>query len=131
MRSILVPVIAVFTKYEQFKFNIRMKLEDEDRHDSETGAKESERIFQEHYLKVLGANPPFVRLESKVREGSSVFIADGSSAGMHEAGKRCTELLEVTARALDDGVVAVMLLAVQTGNLELGINSGVRRWVFQ
>jgi hypothetical protein len=131
MWNIVVPVIAVFTKYEQFKFNIRMKLEDEDRHDSETEVKESEMIFQEHYLKDLGGNPHFVRLESEVLKDSSVLIADGSSTGMHEAGKHCTELLEVTARALDDGVVAVMLLAVKRGNLELSINAGVRRWVFQ
>ena len=66
MEYFTVPVIAVFTKYEQFKFNIRMKLEDEDRHDSETEAEESERIFQEHYLKDLGGKSHFVRLESAV-----------------------------------------------------------------
>jgi len=106
-----VPVIAVFTKYEQFKFNIRMTFEDEDRQDWETeGPGETERSFEERYLQNLGGNLHFVRLER-----------------MDEAGKHCTELLEMTERALDDGVVAVMLLAVQTGNLELSINAGVRR----
>jgi hypothetical protein len=109
-------------------FNIRMKLEDEDHHDWETEApREAERIFQGHYLKDLGGNPHFVRLESEVIDGSSVFVADVIGTEMHEAGKPCTELLEVTARALDDGVVAVMLLAVKTGNLELSIGAGVRR----
>ena len=51
------------------------------------------------------------------------------SAGMHEAGRRCMELLETTATALNDGVVAVMLLAVQRGNLELCINVSVTRLV--
>jgi hypothetical protein len=46
---------------------------------------------------------------------------------MHEAGKRCTELLEKTANALDDSVVNVMLLAVQRGNLELSVNIAVKR----
>ena len=44
---------------------------------------------------------------------------------MHEAGKCCTELLKATAMALNDGVVAVMLLAVQRANLELSINVAV------
>ena len=48
---------------------------------------------------------------------------------MHEAGKRCTELLEKTANALDDSVGA-MLLAVQRGNLELSIRVAAMRSVF-
>jgi len=65
MRSIVVPVIAVFTKYEQFKFNIRMTFEDEDRQDWETeGPGETERSFEDHYLRDLGGNTHFVRLES-------------------------------------------------------------------
>ena len=51
--------------------------------------------------------------------------------GMHEPGQHCTELLETTANALSDGVVAVMVLAVKRGNLELSINAGVKRFVFQ
>jgi hypothetical protein len=50
---------------------------------------------------------------------------------MHEPGQHCTELLETTANALNDGVVAVMVLAVKRGNLELSINVGVARFVFQ
>jgi hypothetical protein len=53
------------------------------------------------------------------------------SAGMHEPGQPCTELLETTANALNDGVVAVMVLAVKRGNLELSINAAVMRFVFQ
>ena len=51
-------------------------------------------------------------------------------AGMHEAGKRCTELLEKTANALNDDVVNLMLLAVQKKNLELSINVAVTKSVF-
>ena len=51
-------------------------------------------------------------------------------AGMHEAGKRCTELIEKTANALNDNVVRVMLLAVQRGNLELSINVAVTKSVY-
>ena len=49
---------------------------------------------------------------------------------MHEAGKRCTELIEKTANALNDNVVSVMLLAVQKGNLELSIYVAVTKSVF-
>jgi hypothetical protein len=57
-------VIAVFTKYDQFKRNIKMKLEDEDR-SPETFETEAENVFNEHYLASLGGNPPFVRLEGE------------------------------------------------------------------
>ena len=49
---------------------------------------------------------------------------------MHEAGERCTELLEKTANALNDNTISVMLLAVQKSNLELSINAAVTRSVF-
>jgi hypothetical protein len=50
---------------------------------------------------------------------------------MHEPGQPCTELLETTATALNDGVVAVMVLAVKRGSLELSINAAVTRFVFE
>ena len=64
-----VPVIAVFTKYDQFKRNIRMKLEDEgrgllarDQLDTEV-----ENVFKDYYLDNLSGPPPppLVRLESE------------------------------------------------------------------
>ena len=57
-----VPVIAVFTKFDQFRHNIRMKLEDEGRMDLNT---EVENIFKQHYLARLNGPPPFIRLESE------------------------------------------------------------------
>ncbi|KXN80862.1 hypothetical protein AN958_07084 [Leucoagaricus sp. SymC.cos] len=108
-----VPLIAVFTKYDQFKDDIEIRLEDDGVANWKTEAPtEAERVFQEEYLGKLGETPQFVRLES-----------------MHEAGKRCTELLEKTANALSDDVVAVMLLAVQRGNLELSVKRAVKRYV--
>jgi hypothetical protein len=65
MGILQVPVIAVFTKYDQFKREIKMKMEDA-RRGSETNLKdEAESIFHEHYLASLGGAPPFVRLESE------------------------------------------------------------------
>ena len=64
-----VPVIAVFTKYDQFKRNIVMKSEDEG-HGPLAGDQldtEVENVFKEYYLDNLSGTPPppLVRLESE------------------------------------------------------------------
>jgi hypothetical protein len=48
-------------------------------------------------------------------------------AGMHKARERCMELIEKTASELSDGVVSLMLLAVQKDNLELSIKHAVQQ----
>ena len=60
-----VPVIAVFTKYDQFKRNIRMKLEDEGRDQEIDLNVEVESLFNQHYLASLNGPPLFVHLESE------------------------------------------------------------------
>jgi hypothetical protein len=57
-------VIAVFTKYDQFKRDMKMKLEDQHR-DSALLDDEMESIFMKHYLANLEGSTPFVRLESE------------------------------------------------------------------
>ena len=65
MVIIQVPVIAVFTKFDQFKRNIKMQLEDEGR-DQETHIEtEVKSVFDRHYLGNFSEPPPFVRLESE------------------------------------------------------------------
>jgi len=102
-----VPVIAVFTKYDQFKHDIEMKLEDENL-ETDLDA-EVEKIFDQHYLASLGGDPRFVRLER-----------------MHKPGQRCTDLIEMTAHALSGDVVALMLMATQKDNLELSIKYAIK-----
>lgn len=69
-----VPVIAVFTKYDQFRLDIEMNLEDRGCPEPATEAPaEAERVFKEEYLRNLGEAPQFVRLESEVLEGRSLF----------------------------------------------------------
>ena len=60
-------MIAVFTKYDQFKRNVKMKLEDEGRDPGTHFDTEVETMFDRYYLASLGGPPPFkfVRLESK------------------------------------------------------------------
>ena len=67
----IVPLIAVFTKYDQFKDNIEIDLERDGCANWETEAHaEAERVFQEQYLGKLGGMPHFVRLESELLENS-------------------------------------------------------------
>ena len=60
-----VPVIAVFTKYDQFKRDIKMRLEDESRDSGTHFDTEVESVFNQCYLASLSGPPPFVRLESE------------------------------------------------------------------
>jgi len=60
-----VPVVAVFTKYDQFKRDIKMKLEDEGHGREMDLNAEVENIFNQHYLASLDGRPPFIRLESE------------------------------------------------------------------
>ena len=57
-------MIAVFTKYDQFKRDIIIKLEDQDR-DPALLNDEMERIFGEYYYLANLRSPPFVRLEGE------------------------------------------------------------------
>ena len=41
---------------------------------------------------------------------------------MHRQNAHCNELIEKTAGALNDDIVALMLLAVQRDNLQLSVN---------
>ena len=58
-----VPVIAVFTKHDQFLRNVKIDLEDYGNPDDNI-SDAAERLFNEHYLRHLGADVRFVRLES-------------------------------------------------------------------
>jgi hypothetical protein len=57
-------VIAVFTKYDQFRREVKMKLEDQD-HDPAHIDDDVENIFNKQFLGNLKGSTPFVRLESK------------------------------------------------------------------
>ena len=46
---------------------------------------------------------------------------------MHMEESRCNDLVEKTAEALNEGVVAEMLLAVQSCNLELSVKAALSR----
>jgi len=122
-------VIAVFTKYDQFKREIRMKLEDQSRDTADLDDNaEAEKVFKERYLANLRGPPlaPFVCLESKdFVNQPTTYSANCSLAEMHKPGQQCTNLIEKTANALSGSTVNLMLLAVQKDNLELNIKHAV------
>jgi hypothetical protein len=61
-----VPVIAVFTKYDQFQFNVEMDMfDDPDKYPDSDVSQVVEELFQEHYLRPLGDDVRYVRLESE------------------------------------------------------------------
>ena len=64
--SLEVPVIVVFTKYDQFLRNVEMLLFDypEEYLDSDV-SEAAKKQFREHYLDPLGDNVQYVRLESR------------------------------------------------------------------
>ncbi|KAN0141008.1 hypothetical protein V8E53_001452 [Lactarius tabidus] len=104
-----VPVIVVFTKYDQFLRNVEMHVEDYG-NPSDNISDEVERQFKEHYLRHLGDGTRFVRLQK-----------------MNKPETRCHSLLEETVGALNEDVVALMLLAVQKRDLDLSISTAVKR----
>ena len=71
MRNIfLVPVIAVFTKYDQLRRDVLIELDPEDQglynsSDQTVLDDKLERIFTERYLQSLKASAPIVRLEGE------------------------------------------------------------------
>ncbi|KAH9005051.1 hypothetical protein EDB86DRAFT_2796846 [Lactarius hatsudake] len=108
-----VPVIAIFTKYDQFRRNVKIDVEDYGNPDDKV-SEVAEKIFQEHYLHPLGDGVGFVRLEQ-----------------MHRQNRRCDDLIEKTAAALNEDTIALMLLTVQKGNLQLSVKMALNRLVRQ
>ncbi|KAN0137755.1 hypothetical protein V8E53_004239 [Lactarius tabidus] len=106
-----VPVIVVFTKYDLFLFNIEMDVYDDPyRYPDGDVFRVAENRFQQHYLRPLGDDVRYVRLKK-----------------MHMEDSRCDDLVETTAEALNEDVIASMLLAVQRDNLELSVKTALTR----
>ena len=68
MNHFEVPVIVVFTKYDQFLRNVEMHLLDyANEYPDSNVSVVAEKQFQEHYLHPLGEDVRYVRLESGFR----------------------------------------------------------------
>ncbi|KAH9171583.1 hypothetical protein EDB89DRAFT_1852184 [Lactarius sanguifluus] len=108
-----VPVVAVFTKFDQFRRNVKIDLDDYGKPD-DIVSKVAEERFEEHYLRPLGDHVRFVRLEQ-----------------MHRQNRRCDDLIEKTAAALNGDTISLMLLTVQKSNLTLSVKTALNRLVRQ
>jgi hypothetical protein len=84
-----VPVIAVFTKYDQFRRDIVMEFEDEDRDPGTVLDSDVHSRFTERYLANFTNDPPFICLESE----DYCRRADMRSA--NSVPKTCTNLANV------------------------------------
>ncbi|KAF8273967.1 hypothetical protein EI94DRAFT_975228 [Lactarius quietus] len=107
-----VPVIVIFTKFDQFLRNVEMHMVDyPDEHPPDSSVSEvAESQFQEHYLRPLGDDVRFVRVQR-----------------MHNEYTRCDDIIQKTAAALNNDFVETMLLAIQKGNLGLSVSRALSR----
>ena len=68
MKHLEVPVIVVFTKYDQFLRNLKMDvLDDPDLYLDRSVYEVAKEQFQEHYVHPLGDDVKYVQLESKLQ----------------------------------------------------------------
>ena len=112
----------MFTKYDQFLRNVGMHLVDFPSDYPGCSVSEvAKRQFEEHYLHPLGDNIRYVQLESgfRVKCQGYKLTPQCFSTEMHRQNGHCDDLIVKTAAALNEDAVALMLLAVQNGNLEL------------
>ena len=118
----------MFTKYDQFRRNIEMDVSDyPDEYLDSNMSHVVENHFQEYYLRPLGDDVRYVRLESVLLGYVPMSHTDASLAEMHMKRSSCNRLIEETAVALNEDTVLLMLLAVQKNNLDLGVKTALRR----
>ena len=68
MKHLEVPVIVVFTKYDQFLRNVKIDVSDNPAMYSNRSVSEvAEALFQEHYLCPLGDDIKYVQLQSELQ----------------------------------------------------------------
>ena len=120
----------MFTKYDQFLRNVEMHLLDypSDYPDSSV-SEAAKRQFEENYVHPLGDGIRYVRLESgfRVKCQGYKLTSQCCSTEMHRQNGHCDDLIEKTAVALNEDAVALMLLAVQNGNLKLSVKLALNR----
>ena len=62
-----VPVVAVFTKYDQFLRNVKIDVLDcPDKYPNRSVSEVAKERFEEHYLRPLGEDVEYVQLESEL-----------------------------------------------------------------
>ena len=68
MKHFEVPIIVVFTKYDQFLHNVRMDmLEHPDLYPDRSVSEVAKERFQEHYVRPLGYGVGYVQLQGELQ----------------------------------------------------------------
>ena len=68
MKYFEVPIIVVFTKYDQFLRNVRMDvLDNPDLYPNRSASEVAKEQFQQHYVHPLGDDVKYVQLESELQ----------------------------------------------------------------
>jgi hypothetical protein len=68
LKHFKVPIIVVFTKYDQFLHNVKMEVfDDPDKYLDRSVSEVAKEQFQEHYLCPLGDDVGYVQLESELQ----------------------------------------------------------------
>ncbi len=70
----LVPIIAVFTKFDQFKFNVEMRLEDDGYEDPSQDLVDAtvQKRLKTEYIGAIQGQPRYVILDGKTTVNDSV-----------------------------------------------------------
>jgi hypothetical protein len=68
MKYFEVPIIVMFTKYDQFLHNVKMDVSDDpDLYPDKSVSEVAKERFEEHYLHPLGGDVKYVQLESELQ----------------------------------------------------------------
>ena len=120
----------MFTKYDQFLRNVKINLSDyPSDYPGSSVSEAAKRQFEEHYLHPLGDDVRYVQLQSgfRIKCQGYKLTPQCCLTEMHKQNSHCNDLIEMTAAALNEDAVALMLLAVQNGNLELSVKVALNR----
>ena len=92
----------------------------------------AKKIFQERYIHPFGDHIRYVQLESGYIDNADGVVCWGSLAEMHLQNTHFDfdDLIDKTAADLIQDSVALILLAVQRGDLQLNVKTALNRWVW-
>ena len=75
---LLVPIIAVFTKFDQFKFNVEIRLEDEGYEEPSQDLVDAtvQKRLETEYIGAIEGQPRYVVLDGKSTVSDGVYYSN-------------------------------------------------------
>ncbi|KAG8833473.1 hypothetical protein FRC17_010648 [Serendipita sp. 399] len=114
-----VPIIAIFTKFDALEDKAFGELTDEGKSENEAKEFASERAvttFEQAYLKLLYGQP--------YPPKAHVYLSD-----MNMEGADCGDLIEQTAKSLNDRVLQQLFVSTQRNNMKVCIKYALKWYV--